>query len=445
MKTTYLGIDVSKGYADFTMIDEQKNVLEENFQLDDTQEGHRKLLEILYSLREKHQIDQIKAALESTGGYENNWLTLLKQVDDLNIKMAHLNPYGIKHDIQAKMQRTLTDSVSAKHIAEYVLRYPDKINYEEAAYNVFDSLKSQYNYISTLIKQKTQLLNQLEKHLYSVFPELLPYCQDGMPNWVMYLLCEFPTANSVREASKEQIQRIKYISERKARMIKNKAEKSVSKINDVVIHDLVKHIASDIIWRTQFIATLKKQLEKQAGTEALVQLLCSFRGIGAYSAVGILIEIEDINRFPSSKKICSYFGLHPIYKKSGDGTIYIGMSKKGAGEIRGILYMVVRSAIVYNPHIKRLYERYLSRGLNKTQVIGILMHKILRIIYGMLKNNTPYDPNYDLACQEKSMSCKKQNYEKRRFRYSNWEEDAPISKRQAKKRKEQNIAPNFLD
>ena len=446
MKRAYLGIDVSKGYADFTMIDEQKNVLEEDFQLDDTQGGHRKLLEILHSLKEKHQITQIYAALESTGGYENNWLTLLKEVDDLDIHVARLNPYGIKHDIQAKMQRTITDSVSARHIAEYILRYPDKVNYQEDAYNLFDSLKSQYNYITTLVKQKTQLLNQLEKHIYSVFPELLAYCKDDIPNWVVYLLSEFPTAAEVREASKEQISRVNYISENKARKIKNKAEKSVSRINDQVIQNLVKHIASDIILRAESIGKLKKQLEKQAGKDKLVRLLCSFQGIGAYSAVGILIEIEDISRFPSSKKISSYFGLHPIYKKSGDGTICVGMSKKGSAEIRGILYMVARSAIVYNPHIKQLYERHKSRGLKTGQVIGILMHKILRIIYGMLKNNTPYDPGYDLASQEKSISQNKnQNYDKKRLRYSDWDEDAPISKRQAKKRKEQNTAPNSSD
>jgi len=71
------------------------------------------------------------------------------------------------------------------------------------------------------------------------------------------------------------------------------------------------------------------------------------------------------------------------------------------------------------------------------------MHKILRIIYGMLKNNTPYDPGYDLECQEKSLNSKKQNQDdKKTRRYFNWDEDAPISKRQAKKRREQYIAPN---
>ena len=60
----------------------------------------------------------------------------------------------------------------------------------------------------------------------------------------------------------------------------------------------------------------------------------------------------------------------------------------------------------------------------------------------MLKNNTPYDPNYDLACQEKSINKKQQNDDKKSRRYFTWDEEAPISQRQAKKRKEQNTAPS---
>ena len=43
MKSFYLGIDVSKGYADFVIINQQKKTVVENFQLDDTFDGHSRL------------------------------------------------------------------------------------------------------------------------------------------------------------------------------------------------------------------------------------------------------------------------------------------------------------------------------------------------------------------------------------------------------------------
>ena len=52
----YLGIDVSKGYADFTLLNEQKKELETVFQLDDTRLGHDALKELLQKFITAHQI-----------------------------------------------------------------------------------------------------------------------------------------------------------------------------------------------------------------------------------------------------------------------------------------------------------------------------------------------------------------------------------------------------
>ena len=43
----YLGIDVSKGYADFIILNQEKQVVEDNFQLNDTFEGHKELFKFL--------------------------------------------------------------------------------------------------------------------------------------------------------------------------------------------------------------------------------------------------------------------------------------------------------------------------------------------------------------------------------------------------------------
>ena len=47
MKPFYMGIDVSKGYADFMIIDRQKHPVIKGFQIDDTFDGHRCLYNTL--------------------------------------------------------------------------------------------------------------------------------------------------------------------------------------------------------------------------------------------------------------------------------------------------------------------------------------------------------------------------------------------------------------
>jgi len=74
------------------------------------------------------------------------------------------------------------------------------------------------------------------------------------------------------------------------------------------------------------------------------------------------------------------------------------------------------------------------------------MHKILRIIYGMLKHKQAFNPEFDkLNCErskEKVLEEKQQefvNVEKNR-RYQQFDTKAPVSKKQIKKRKEYELS-----
>ena len=159
-----------------------------------------------------------------------------------------------------------------------------------------------------------------------------------------------------------------------------------------------------------------------------IQLLCSVNGIGLYSAVGLLINIVLISRFPTVKHLVSYFGLHPVLKQSGDGSWGNHMSKKGKKQPRAILYNIIRSAMTCNPVIKQLYEKCLKRGMSKMAAIGVCMHKVLRIVYGMLKSNTKFDPNIDVANQKGIREKLKKNKDTKR-RYQPYDSKAPISRR----------------
>jgi transposase len=57
---------------------------------------------------------------------------------------------------------------------------------------------------------------------------------------------------------------------------------------------------------------LKHAIVKSIGKDKRIELLLSIPGIGPYTAAAILSEIGDINRFESSKKLCSYAGIIPI-------------------------------------------------------------------------------------------------------------------------------------
>ena len=435
MQSYYLGIDVSKGYADFIILDSDKKAVENSFQMDDTFDGHCRLYERLNLFFVNHPDSEIFSAVESTGGYENNWFDfLVKCGTSLNIRIARLNPVGVNANSKADMKRNTTDRISARNVAEYLISHPEKVLFQPK--DPLAPLRKQWTFLQMLTKQSTQLLNQLETLLYCANPELLHYCKDGTPEWALKLLVKYPTAVSLAKANAKSVSKIPYITPERAKELISNSKKSVASSTDSVTSQLISATASQIL---HLKGTIKAQTEIMIKNCALPEtdLLKSFIGIGDYSAVGLLLEIYPVERFSDVKKLASFFGIHPVLKISGDGSAKPRMSKQGRKEVRHILFMVTLNALSKNPLIKSIYEERLQKGMSKMAAIGYCMHKILRIIYGMLKHKTSFDPETDRKNREKKApNSSKKPYADKTRRYQDYDPKAPVSGRQSKARKE---------
>lgn len=438
MDQYYLGGDVSKGYADFVILNANKHPVEENFQLDDTFEGHCQLFGKLQEFYENHPDSKIYAAVESTGGYENNWYnSLIKFQAVLNLETARLNPLGVNANSKAGMKRNVTDKISARNVAEFLVAHPEKVSYQRQDY--LASLRKQWTFIKMLTKQSTQLANQLESLLYSANPELLAYCREGMPKWVLKLLTCYPTAAKLSRARISSVARIPYVSADRARELVAITRKSVASATDEVTEQLIVATVKQIIHLQKTIQAQTKIMAKDCSLPE-VALLGTFIGISEFSAIGLMLEIQSVERFPSVKKLASYFGLHPVFKVSGDGSSAIHMSKQGRKEPRQILFMVALTAIRYNPLIQEIYQERVQKGMEKMAAIGLCMHKILRVIYGMLKHNKAFDPEIDRKNRVKTGENDKRIRPDKNRRYQEFDPKAPISRRQKMARRERELS-----
>ena len=289
-----------------------------------------------------------------------------------------------------------------------------------------------------LTKQKTQLLNQLEILIYTANPEVLQYCQDSTPQWVLKLLTQYPTADSLSRARIATVTRIPYITRDRAQELIAEAKKSVASAQDNFTGQLVISTIEHIL---QLEKSIKAQVKILADNCSIpeIEILKTYPGIGDYSAIGLMLELQTVDRFPKAKNLASFFGIHPVFKASGDGSTVSCMSKKGRKEPRKILFMVVMSAINCNPLIRDLYQKQVANGKEKMAAIGICMHKTLRILYGMLKNNTAFDPDIDKANQSRSRKKTSEAPKDKNRRYQGFDSNAPVSRRQRKKRQEQKM------
>ena len=341
------------------------------------------------------------------------------------------------------MKRNVTDAISAVNIAEYMISHPEKIEYQQD--EKWKSLCRHWNFVEMQKAQRTQTINQLETILYNTNPSLLRFKNGNLPNWLVEVIIRCPTADKLAKANPITLSRIPYLTLERARELVAEAKHNIASATGRNAEILVSQIALQIKAFDQNIKIQMKLIQQEMAVPE-VDLLKSFKGIDTTSAIGLLLEIGAIERFPSVKGCSCYFGLHPKLKQSGDKAAKVRMSKQGSKNMRKILFNIAKGAINYNPLIKSIYERKVSRGMKKMAAMGVCMHKILRIVYGMLKNNKPFDPYIDILNTSKSkqkqvekhviVNC---NTQKSR-RYQKYDLTAPISKRQAKKREEQDLS-----
>ena len=445
----FLGMDASKGYADFLLLDDQCKVLENDFQLPDTSEG-RKCLKQLIARWQKEGLKELYCGIESTGGYENNWFSLLKGLRDTGkIWVSRLNPKAVKSAGEALMKRTVTDSVSAGMIAAYLVKYPEKVDYGSRDTDTGNEFKEDRQFVTGInlwVKQKVQLSNQLEKLLYQQMSELLIYCRHGAPMWLLAMLTKYPSVAAIKNAGVTGLSKIKGITKEKAESIVKKIREN-DQTTRPAMQRLIQVTATEAMHQQNLVETNRAFLNDLYKDHASVKLLRAIKGIGIDSAVSIVLEIEDVNRFADAKKMVSFFGLNPTFKQSGDGLWGNHLSKKGRGRIRSILYMTSLSAVRYNPLFKKLYARLRAKNMVHKKAMGAVMHKMLRVIYGVLKSGKPFDQLIDIKNQEQAaqrQEAKKQQKKEQteanreeRERFQNVLNTAPISNTNYKKRKKQ--------
>ena len=106
------------------------------------------------------------------------------------------------------------------------------------------------------------------------------------------------------------------------------------------------------------IKKVSKEIQSRAEKEDVTKLLVTIPGIGYYSALLILSEIGDINRFPDSYHLCSYAGLVPTTNSSGG--IYPQIPSRFYGSLYQISYSFILILVVVL--ISYLYTLHSNAG-----------------------------------------------------------------------------------
>jgi len=164
--------------------------------------------------------------------------------------------------------------------------------------------------------------------------------------------------------------------------------------DDVVQHDIRQHI-EELEQRIKKIRTeIEEHINHGPDLKHKKELLLSIPGIGEKTMATVLSYFASIHRFNSAKKLAAFCGVAPREYQSGRSVKGRGsMSKIGSAHLRKSLFLPAMVALKYNQALKELKKRLSEKGKPKMVIIGTAMRKLIHIIYGMLKNNEPFDEN----------------------------------------------------
>jgi transposase len=118
-------------------------------------------------------------------------------------------------------------------------------------------------------------------------------------------------------------------------------------------------------------------------------LLQTIPGIDLMGAAMLLVEIgTDMSRFGNAEKLASWVGICPGNNESA-GKRKSGKTRKGNAWVRRLLCEFAQAASRSRCALKDKFAALNIRKGHKKSIVA-LAHKMLRTLYAMLKNNTPY-------------------------------------------------------
>jgi len=339
MKQKYvIGIDISKSKLDCAVIDFEYKIHYEMI-IENTQKSIESFFKSMLKLL-RIKGDELLICCENTGIYNR---PLEKTASQSEILLWVEHPVKIKKattDLRGKDNKK-----DALRIAQYAVRYRDKlIAYEEPS-----SVIIQMNILTksrdSLLLQKTALENQL------------------------------------REAKSHDCLEFKILNESYSKVIKT-FKTSIKKIEN----------------------QLFKLMETQEEVKKNMDLLTSIPGIGTQCAINFIIVTNNFKSFENAKHLACYAGVVPFKNQSGTIVKKERISKIAHQKLKKLLHMSAMASI--DKEIKAYFKRKVEEGKNKMSVLNAVRNKLVHRIMAVINRKQPFLQREEfLSLKNSNSSC----------------------------------------
>lgn len=326
MKKFFVGIDISKDSLDVCVIEKDSALLISEFKANNSECGIAGILKRI--IRQKIDLKDSWFCFEHTGVYG---LLLAYCLDQADICYSVVPALEIMKSLG--ITRGKNDKVDARRIAEYACMRSNKLKPSIFPSETLLRLKQLLTYRNQMVKMSVQLKNSLASNKIVIEP---------LRN------------NLIIEDIKAQISTIR------------KKIKGVEK-------EILITIKSDQSVYNNF------------------RLATSVIGIGPIITYYTIAFTANFTAFDDARKFNCYVGIAPFGKKSGT-TINVKpkVSYLANRKIKALLYNGANSAAQNDVEIKSYYNRKISEGKDRQQIMNAIACKLVARLFAVIKRQTPY-------------------------------------------------------
>ena len=113
------------------------------------------------------------------------------------------------------------------------------------------------------------------------------------------------------------------------------------------------------------MANLDESLDEIAADFPEIEALMDIHGVGVFTALLIVAEIGEPQRFPDGRKVGAYAGLTARVNQSGGHSYHGHITRQGSPWLRWVLVQVAMKVILKDVKLKNFYTRIRKRSSAK--------------------------------------------------------------------------------
>jgi transposase len=404
--TLFVGIDLGLDRNVAVVLSERAEQLS-RFGFPNERDGYDYFYRRLEAILEQQQAPAVLVGMEPTNYF---WKLLVTDMEQHRPDYGYrlVNPYTVKKNREGdQLDRSKDDNRDAFTIGELLRtgKYTET-RLLQGAYAELRQYVTLYTRLQRDVRRQKTLIRNVAGQL---FPELPRVFKDLTGVTASAMLRNCAAAAGVRKMSQETFiasvradfcgRRMQVAKLRRAHVL---AKRSVGVSDGVAALQLALRL------HIEALEALEQQLEAAciALTDTFLALpeseyLLSIPGLGLIAAATILSEIGDPGHYTNARQLIKLAGTQPVPNTSGrKSRSKTPMSHKGRPRLRTALFFAVMRLVRVDEAFAREYQHLQTReknSLTKMQALGVLMNKLLRILWSLMQHRTFYVSDFQTA------------------------------------------------